>query len=264
MRLIPKNIPLRRKSVNLYRSIRHRKGYGVHSPFVFDLITKVIEESRPYYIYKDIEQERKKLSFHKKQITYRDYRQAYAMHTCPIGRLVKREAISPKQGKLLFRLVNYFHSRTIVQLGPTIGLSTLYLTSCAKGIKCIALEPVPEFAEIADDLFRTAARNPIDLRVGAYRELLPQALVDIGQPDLVFFNTLYAPEDNEWLFEAVVRQVHPGTLLVFVGIRENHPMRVFWEKICAHPAVTVTIDLYTVGLVFFDPKLHKRDYVAYF
>ena len=48
MQIIPKANTLR-KSVLLYRGIRYRKGYGVHSPFVFNLITKVIEEHCSYY-----------------------------------------------------------------------------------------------------------------------------------------------------------------------------------------------------------------------
>ena len=54
MRIIPKANSLR-KGILLYRGIRYRKGFGVHSPFVFNLITKVIEERCQYYSFYDIE-----------------------------------------------------------------------------------------------------------------------------------------------------------------------------------------------------------------
>ena len=54
MRIIPKANTLR-KGILLYRGIRYRKGFGVHSPFVFNLITKVIEERCQYYSFYDIE-----------------------------------------------------------------------------------------------------------------------------------------------------------------------------------------------------------------
>ena len=44
------------------RRFRHRCGYGVHSPFAFNLITQVIYENTPYYKYKDLAAEQKKLA----------------------------------------------------------------------------------------------------------------------------------------------------------------------------------------------------------
>lgn len=36
---------------------RHRKGYGVHSPFAFRFITDVVYESHPYYAYRELDRE---------------------------------------------------------------------------------------------------------------------------------------------------------------------------------------------------------------
>lgn len=263
MQLHTKSISLQ-KGVNLYRRIRYRKGFGVHSPFVFNLITKVIEESLPYYIFGDIEMVRRKLKHKEELITYPDRQQKGKQCTRSIASVVAREAISYKHGTLLFRLVNNFRSCNILQLGPNMGLSTLYLTSYAADINCIAIENVPEFAGIASEVFRKYARNPIDLRVGNYRELLPQALVDIKHVDFVFFNTLYEQQNNEWLFNEAVKYAHNDTIFVFEGIRQTKQMRRFWKEICKHPSVTVTIDLYSMGIVFFNQKLHKRNYITYF
>ena len=169
--IIP-NANILKKGVLLYRSIRYRRGFGVHSPFVFNLITKVIEERCQYYSFHDIELIRRQLLFQKGEITYPDRRQKGKMRSRPIGRIVEREAIRPKHGALLFRLANYFRSKHILQLGPSMGLSTLYLTSYASDLKCIALENVPEFATIARIAFDKAARNPVDMRVGRYKDLL--------------------------------------------------------------------------------------------
>lgn len=262
MRLLSRGIPLR-KGVKLYRRIRYRKGFGVHSPFVFNLITKVIEESCPYYVFYDIEMERRKLLHRMEQITYPDRRQKNKLKTRPLCQVALREAISHKQGMLLFRLANYFRSKHIIQLGPAMGISTLYLTSYASGLKCIAIEHVPGFARVASEVLVRAGRNPVDLRVGAYRELFPKALVDMEKVDFVFFNTLYEQQHNLYLYEEAVKYVHPATVFVFEGIRQTRQMRNFWKEICGRPEVTVTMDLYSMGLVFFDPKLYKRNYKTY-
>ncbi len=263
MQIIPKVNTLR-KSVLLYRGIRYRHGYGVHSPFVFNLITKVIEEGCPYYSFYDIELVRKQLLFREGNITYPDRKQKGKLRRRSIGEIVEREAIKPKHGALLFRLTNYFKPQNILQLGPAMGLSTLYLTSYATGLRCIALENVSEFVPIARIAFEKAAKNPVDLRTGNYRELLPRAFEDMGKVDLVFFNTTYEQQNNALLFQECMKHIHDDTIFVFEGIKTSQRMRAFWKEVCANPDVTVTIDLYSMGIVFFNPKLHKRNYIVYF
>lgn len=263
MQLIPKNLVVK-GSIKLYRKLRYRKGFGVHSPFVFNLITKVIDERRPYYSFYDIELERRKLLYHQEEMTYPDRQHKNKLHTRSVAEIVSREAISKKHGALLFRLVNYFKSKYILQVGSTTGISTLYLTSYASDLKCIALENVPSFAVIASDLFKKQARNPIDLRVGNYKDLLPSALKKMPQVDFVFFNTLYEQHNNLYLFEEAVKYINSDTVFVFDGIRANKEMKSFWREVCHHPIVTVTVDLYSLGIIFFNPKLYKRNYIVYF
>lgn len=263
MQIIPGSNTLR-KSVLLYRKIRYRRGYGVHSPFVFNLITKVIEEPCSYYSFYDIELLRKQLLNRDEIVTYSDRQQKNKVRRRTLGEIVRREAICSKCGALLFRLVNYFQSKKILQLGPSVGLSTLYLTAYAPGLRCIALETEPEFAFVAKSIFEKYAKNPIELRVGAYRILLPQALKEMSEVDFVFFNTLYEQQNNDWLFNECVKYIHNDTIFVFEGIKINQKMRDFWTRICKHPEVTVTIDLYSLGIVFFNKKLFKRNYIVYF
>jgi len=163
------------------------------------------EEKCSYYSFYDIELLRKQLLFKEGEITYPDRQNKGKRKTRSISEIVKRESIRPKHGALLFRLANYFKSKNILQIGTTMGLSTLYLTSYATGLRCIALENVPEFATIARQAFAKEGRNPIDLRIGNYKDLLPQALNDINSLDFVFFNTLYEQHNNLWLFNECMR-----------------------------------------------------------
>ncbi len=263
MRFFPKVNTLK-KSILLYRGIRYRKGHGVHSPFAFNLITKVIEEKCSYYSFQDIELLRKQLLYSEDPVSYPDRRNPEKMRKSTIGNLVKREAINRKRGELLFKLTNYFQSKRMIQLGPTMGISTLYMTAYASDIRCIAIESVPEFAAVACQVFSKTACNPIDLRIGSYQQLLPRALNELGKVDFIFFNALHEQEYNLELFKNCLPYVHDETLFVFNGIRMNKESRDYWKKICAHPQVTVSVDLYAMGLVFFNRKLHKRNYIVYF
>jgi predicted O-methyltransferase YrrM len=226
----------------LYRRILRRKGHGVHSPFVYNLITKVIDERCPYYRFSDIERLRRQL---------------------PSKEQAAHKAIRPKQDALLFRLTHYFRSKHIVQIGASTGLSTLYLTSYARGVKCITLEKLPEQAAVARWVYEQAGCTWVDLRVGDYSALLPGILEEMGTVDFVFFNTGREVSDAS-LFDTCAKYAKADTVFVFEGIKNSRSMRGLWKMICARPDVTVTIDLYSMGLVFFNKKLHKRNYTVYF
>lgn len=104
-------LTLKRPFIWLSR-FRHRSGYGVHSPFAFDLITQVIYQTTPYYKYKDLAAEQKKLAYEK-------------------GNNWKYESRKVKQ--LLFRLVNYIQPGTLVDAGR-LAASSLYLKAGKEGV----------------------------------------------------------------------------------------------------------------------------------
>lgn len=101
---------------------RHRCGYGVHSPFAFNLITQVIYEKATYYKYKDLLKEQKRLAPEKDKYWGRE------------SKRVKR---------LLFRLVNYAQPHTIVDAG-TIAASSLYLKAAKEGVDYVAASDLSE------------------------------------------------------------------------------------------------------------------------
>ena len=122
---------MRRLIVPLYRRLFCRKGYGVHSPFVFDLITNVLEESRGYYAYARL----------------------HAAHALadPHDRLPLRDS------RWLFRLANRFHPRRLITVGSGGGLTPLSLTSyVSSGLHAIALEECPTSADTVRTLLHVA------------------------------------------------------------------------------------------------------------
>ncbi|MBQ8192346.1 MAG: hypothetical protein IJZ45_11435, partial [Bacteroidaceae bacterium] len=90
---------------------RHRCGYGVHSPFAFNLITQVIYQRTPYYGYAELRAEEKRLVPQK-------------------GRQWRYESMKVK--RLLFRLVNEVQPTTVFDVG-TLAASALYLKAAKQG-----------------------------------------------------------------------------------------------------------------------------------
>ncbi|MDF9830096.1 class I SAM-dependent methyltransferase [Parabacteroides sp. PF5-6] len=219
--------------------------YRVHSPFVFHLITQVIEEHGTYYRLKEIERIRKRLQ----------------QSDRTTARRVAKEAISVRKGALLFRLTNHFKPQTILQVGTSLGLSTLYLSSYAAGLACASIE---EDAAIAQRVYREAARTPIECYTGDVRQQLGDYLQKGKTLDFIFLNGRDKGIDLLETFTTCLPHTADHTVVVVDGIRRNKTARKAWQQIITHPEVTVSLEQFTLGIVLFHKNLHKRNYKIYF
>ena len=63
---------------------------------------------------------------------------------------------------------------------------------------------------------------------------------------------------------AVAARMPERGMLVCEGIHESRRAKEIWRTICEAPHTGVTFDLYTYGVAFFNPKLHKQHYKVNF
>jgi hypothetical protein len=226
-----------------------RGGYGVHSPFAFDLITNVIEERHLYYCYEmldslrlQLRQENRKIKCGNKELTVRQ--------------AMRRLCFSAGGYRLLFRLANRFHPGKILVAGSGLGLTPLYVTACLKGADCIVFEPEPALAVIARNMIEKYARSSIQVYSGKpdMSELKDSDLIVWGKE--ISFAATFSPE----AFEKMLRLAAEKSIMIVSGINESRADKQAWKKLCSHPRVSVTFDLYSFGIVFFTPKLNRRTY----
>ncbi len=117
----------------LYRKIRYRKGHGVHSPFAYNFIVNIIEENLPYYIFKDIEKRRTELLKNETIVDFLNLKGISKKKT--VAEITSKETQPGKYGALLFRLVNFLQCKSILQVGASTGIMTLYIASARKNMQ---------------------------------------------------------------------------------------------------------------------------------
>ncbi|MDR0546948.1 MAG: hypothetical protein LBG77_05130 [Dysgonamonadaceae bacterium] len=233
---------------DLFRKIRYRKGYGVHSPFVYNLITKVIDEKHVYYAFEEIEKFRKTLENENNSLSS----------------ITHNETQTPAYGALLFRLVNFFKCKTILEIGASTGVMGLYLGMAAGSQgRCFLLEERNGLLSFLQDF--TLARNlqGILCESGSFIEKAPDLLRRIDQADLIFINQTPLTSDEETIFRLFSPFIGQKTILILDNIGRNKERKKMWNRLKEHPQTRVMIDLDVLGLVFFDEKLSKRRYKAY-
>ncbi|MDR0795506.1 MAG: hypothetical protein LBE79_05540 [Tannerella sp.] len=237
----------------IYRKLFCRKGYGVHSPFVFDFITFVIEEKYAYYAYRDISRVKLQMIQNNRFVSYRGKKVS-------TENSLRRFGISTQEGEFLFRLTNYLQPRKILSTGSSMGLTSLYLTRYSSNVQCITLENEPGFAQVASQVLNREANQALHILTGNYPETIRDAIVQLQQIDCLYIGKDVSIQDWAIIFEQCLPFIHDTFFCVMAGIRSSHEKLYYWKQFLQHPRITVVIDMFDLGLLFFQPKLHKRVY----
>ncbi|MBL4655482.1 MAG: class I SAM-dependent methyltransferase [Bacteroidia bacterium] len=218
-------------------------------------MTKVISNNNQYYIFEDIEKLREESLRNNIQVEVKDLGTKGLSNDYKskrtISEIVRRYTISPKYGKLLFRLINHFKPKTTIEIGTSLGLSTAYLASGNSDNTVLTLEGCPQTAEIAKQNFESLDLKNVELIVGDFDKSLEEVVSKLATIDLVFFDGNHAKEPTINYFEQCLLKANEHSLFIFDDIHWSKGMEEAWEEIKRHPETTVTIDLFQFGLVFF-------------
>src|SRR4029077_15378911 len=107
------------------------KGHGIHSPFVFDFITHVLNDSTEYPDYSKVESVRKRSLKDQTILTIEDHGAGSSSSTSrvrSVSSIAKHAVKSKKYAQLLYRIAKYYHSNSIIELGTSLGITTSYLS----------------------------------------------------------------------------------------------------------------------------------------
>lgn len=245
---------LQRVGSYLNHLAKARTAHGVHSPFVYELVSQVLRDRTPLPDFVAIERLREDLLDSDQTIRVNDLGAGSRVLDLPVRGVadMARSALKPaRQGQLLFRLARYFRPRTVLELGTSFGISTLYLAKGADEGEVITIEGCPQTYRIAQHHFdRVRCGNILPL-LGSFRSKLPEAFRRHDHLDMVFLDGHHLKEPTLEYFAQCMDHVSSGSVLVFDDIHWSRGMEEAWETVKSHPRVTVTVDLYDMGLVFF-------------
>jgi predicted O-methyltransferase YrrM len=254
---------LAKKYFNYYLKAQNGKGHGVHSPFVFDFIIHVLNDHKKYECYQKIESLREQLLANNTIIEVEDFGAGSAINPFK-NRKVKDIAHSSlkkkKYAQLLFRIANYYQSNTIVELGTSFGITTSYLASAHKDSKIITFEGSHNIASIALSNFKQARLNKIDLIEGDFKKTLEGINNKIEKVDLVFIDGNHRKEATLEYFNFFLKKSSSQTIFIFDDIYWSEEMEEAWKLIQQDDSVTLTIDLFFIGLVFLSPDFKVKQH----
>ena len=247
---------LAKKYLHYYFTASNGKGHGIHSPFVFDFIKNVLRDKKVYNSYFIIEAIRYKLLKQKGEIEVTDLGAGSAVIKTNRRALndIARSSLKPKKfSQLLYRMVNHYHPKTILELGTSFGITTSYLSAADPDAKVYTIEGSAAIAAVAHINFNRIDLKNIELINGGFNDVLPGLLARLKTIDLAFIDGNHRKEPTLDYFQQLLQHTGPDSILIFDDIHWSVEMEEAWSSIQQHPSVLLTIDLFFIGIVFFNP-----------
>lgn len=241
------------------------KGHGVHSPFVFDFITKVLNDKCKYPSYQQIESVRKKLLQNNSVIEVEDYGAGSGIiHTKKrkISSIAKTSLKPKKYSQLLYRMIEHYQPQTIVEIGTSLGITSSYLASANIASKVFTFEGSHEIAQMAKNTFNQLSLSNIELIEGSFEDTLSSSLQKMSTVDFAFIDGNHRYYPTIQYFQQILQQSNNNTVFVLDDIYWSEEMEKVWDWIKQHESVTLSIDLFFVGIIFLRKEILQKQHFS--
>jgi len=235
--------------------------HGIHSPFVFQLEKNCLKDRTTYEEYAAMRQYRHVLLQKKEPIQITDLgagSKGGNTNSRTIRDIARISSSTSKHSQLLFRLVRYLGAENILELGTNLGIGTQALALGNAEAHITSVEGCPNLFDFADSALKTQNLHNIRLIQSSFAKAIPQLLNTNW--DLIFLDGHHQKEATLTYFNQLVDCVHNNSLVIIDDINWSQGMHAAWMEIQAHPEVSVSIDTFNWGLVFFRREQAKEHF----
>jgi predicted O-methyltransferase YrrM len=238
--------------------------HSLHSPFVFRFYREVIRQDKDNPVFEGIENLRKSLLKSKKTVTPLDMGAGSVVSQNKVRKVadIARYGIAhPKTSRLYYRIIEDMQAATVLELGTSLGLNTMYMATPSTVNKVYTIEGCPQIAELAQNHFAGYSQHKIELINQPISTALPYVFCRVSKIDFVLFDAHHTYEATMRYYEACKPYLHEHSVLVFDDIYWSSGMKQAWEEIASEAGVSLSLDLYRMGIVFFKKAMQKEHYV---
>ena len=244
---------------------RSSNQHGVHSPFVYNLVTRCFYDKKKKPAYEKIKEYRRSLLKNTESIEVTDFgagSRVFRSDTRKVSAIAKNAGITPSRARLLNRLIPYLNIKNAIEIGTSVGIGTAAMAA-GNEITITTIEGCPETARVAKENLRKHGFQETDFKIGEFDNVLKNIISETEKPkfDLVYFDGNHQKEATLSYFEKLLPTAHNDTVFIFDDIHWSPQMEEAWEEIKKHPAVKVTIDTFFWGFVFFRREQEKEHFV---
>lgn len=229
-------------------SAANGRGHGIHSPFVFEFVTQVLSDRTPFAAYASVEALRASLLADRTVLSVEDF--GAGVSSSRTVRSIAASALKPRKfGQLFFRMARHYRPSSILELGTSLGITTSYLALGALSASVVTCEGAPAVAAVARRNFSSLGISSVSIVEGNFDLTLPSVL--ISPLDFVYVDGNHRLEPTLRYFRQMQPHLHADSIVIFDDIHWSPEMEEAWATLKADPAVTCSVDLFYIGILFF-------------
>jgi predicted O-methyltransferase YrrM len=254
---------LGQKYLHYYLTSSNGKGHGIHSPFIFHFITKILNDKHHYPEYNAVENLRQRLLKDQTLLTIEDFGAGSSINKSArrsVASIAKNVAKTKKYGQLLFRMVKGYKPKTILELGTSLGITTSYLAMANRDAEIITMEGANEVAGYAENNLRLLNLLNVKLIHGNFDNILSSSIDQLPSVNLAFIDGNHRREPTERYFRQLIAKANSDSIFIFDDIHWSKEMEQAWETIKSHETVRCSIDLFFIGIVFFRQEFKEKQH----
>lgn len=165
-----------------------------------------------------------------------------------------------KKAQILFRLAWFLKAETILELGTSLGFTTAYLASANTRSQVTTMEGCPNLSSYASSLHDNLRISNVKLHTGDIGHILPMVLDKLSVIDLVFLDANHRYQPTLDYYEALLPYTSENSVMIFDDIYWSPDMKKAWDNIRKREEVTISVDLFHFGIIFFRKNAPKQHF----
>jgi predicted O-methyltransferase YrrM len=235
--------------------------YKIHSPFVFEFYTQVYKSKLSPFKISDINKLRNELLKDKSSISIKDLGAGSKSKSSKktVSSHAFRSLKPHKWANLLFNICRHYGYNEVVELGTSFGITSAYLADNKANI--ITFEGDSAILGYAESNFDKLGIRNITTILGNIDVTLSEYLKTTNKVGMVFFDANHTYQATISYFEQCLVKANENSCFVFDDIYWSEGMKEAWNEIKIRPEVSISIDLFFVGIVFFKKGVEKQNFI---
>ena len=225
----------------------------------------MLYDKNDYYAYSELEKKGKDFKKNFTKLKHNDFgagSKVFKGEFRRVSEIYKYGISKEKFSKLYFRIVNKYSPEYAIELGTSIGLNTVYLAKAKSSCKLYSLEGSQELSHFAKDLLNELSIQNVEIVSGDFDDELPGLLKKIPRLDFLFVDGNHRYEPTLRYFHMCAEKAGENSIFIFDDIRWSEEMKKAWDEIRNDSRVTSSIDLFDVGIVFFNSSFRQKEHFS--